>query len=161
MNGRMRVVCGLAADTLVETPEGPMEIRKVAGKEIPVCTRASEGRVRFRLMRNVRAIAAAAPVVQVRLDNGLSFRAVPSQEVYLANLERIALVDLRPGVALYPAFHYPRGYRYRTDAGREEESLAAWRVEAVEPSGEAEVFALRVVPEHCFFVTAGVLCASE
>lgn len=157
----MRATCGLAAETLVETPEGPMEIRRVAGKEIAVFTRASDGRVRFRLMRQVRPTAAAAPVITVRLDNGLWFRGVASQEVYLANLDRIPLAQLRPGMALYAAFHYPRGYKFRTDAGTEEESLAAWQVQAVEPSGEAEVFSLVVVPEHCFFVTAGVLCASE
>ncbi|GIW43326.1 MAG: hypothetical protein KatS3mg077_0608 [Candidatus Binatia bacterium] len=153
--------CGLAAETQVETPEGPMEIRKVAGKQIPVFTRESSGRVRFRLMRDVRLRASAVPVLKVRLDNGGWFRALPRQGVFLQNLECATLDQIRPGTLLCPAFHYPPGYRYRTDGGDEQVSAAGWQVVAIEPDGEADVYSLTVFPERCFFVSAGVLLRSD
>ncbi|MCX8072868.1 MAG: hypothetical protein N3C12_10505 [Candidatus Binatia bacterium] len=159
MTALMDVRCGLAAETLVETPEGPMEIRKVAGKAIPVFTRDATGRVRFRMMRDVQMVA-TAPVLRLRLENGAWFRAVPSQGVFLASLECVALRDLQPGTVLCAAFHYPAGYRYRTDSGEERLSVAGWQVAAVEADGEAEVFSLHVEPEQCFFVSAGVLLQS-
>jgi|GEM_PF-1692565 hypothetical protein len=154
-------LCGLAAETQVETPDGPMEIRKVAGKEIPVFSRDANGRVRFRMMRQVRCMGASEPVLRVSLENGWSFRAVPRQGVFLAEGTIVTLAELAPGVLLYPAFHYPKGYRFRTDGGEERESAHGWRVESIEAGGDAEVFSLHVPPERCFFLSAGVLCCSE
>ncbi|GBD26214.1 hypothetical protein HRbin30_01544 [bacterium HR30] len=159
MTAGMSFVCGLAADTLVETPDGPMEIRKVVGKQIPVFTRDATGRVRFRLMRDVVAQPAGS-VWRVRLENGASFRAVPRQGIFLTTLECVALEDLRPGSLLCAAFFYPAGYRYETSTGEERLSQAGWQVESVEPAGEAELVTLRVLPEECFFVSAGVLLRS-
>ena len=42
--------CALAADTKVETPEGALTIKGLAGKVVAVFTRDADGRVRFRLM---------------------------------------------------------------------------------------------------------------
>lgn len=156
----MKFTCGVAVDTLVETPEGPMEIRKVVGKEIPVLTRDSAGRVRFRLMCDVVASGGPTTVLRVRLENGASFRALPMQGIFLSTLECVALEEIEPGAILCAAFHYPSGYRYRTDSGEERVSTAGWRVESVEPAGQAEVVSLRVIPEQSFFVSAGVLLRS-
>ncbi len=159
MTASMKVLCGLAVDTRVETPEGPTEVRKLVGKQVPVFTRDATGRTRFRLVRDAVVLPTTA-VLRVHVENGASFRALPRQGIFLASLECVALQDLQPGQILYPAFFYPAGYHYITDTGEERVSSAGWRVEAVEAAGEAEIVSLRVTPEQCFFVSAGVLLRS-
>ncbi len=157
----MSRVCALAGDTKVETPEGPMAVRSVAGKLIPVFSRDPNGRVRFRPMRDVQSIASEAPLYRVVLDNGRSFRAGAGQRVFTLEMSPVAIAELAPGTVLLSAFHYPAGYRYLRTDGHEEVSLGGWKVVQVEPAGSGELFTLRVPPENCFFVTAGVLCQSE
>jgi len=157
----MSSVCALAGETKVETPEGPMALRSVVGKMVPVFSRDPNGRVRFRPMLDVRPIEGPRAVIRVVLDNGLSFLAGEEQRVFPIDGEPIPVRDLTPGTVLLSAFHYPRGYRFRRADGNEEVSAGGWRVVHLERQGEAQVFSLRVPPEDCFFVTAGVLCQSE
>ena len=151
--------CGLAADTKVETPEGPLTIKGLAGKTVPVFTREDGGRVRFRLMRDIVKIAEQAPVLKVALENGKSFRVAPHQVVFNKGMAAVRADSLRPGDELVPAFHFPEGYRFRDDTdASERESAASVRVTGVEPGGTADIYAFEVVPTGCFFVSAGVLC---
>src|SRR5438093_1717469 len=108
-------VCGLAAETKVETPEGALTIRSVAGKAIVVFTRDAAGRVRFRLMQNVRQVAAQQPVVKLTLETGHSFRVAPYQVVFKSGLAVCRADALAVGDLLAPAFHYPPGYHFTDD----------------------------------------------
>jgi phage terminase large subunit-like protein len=151
-------VCGLAADTKVETPEGAMAIRAVAGKAIAVFTR-EQGRVRFRLMQNVRKVAEQQPVLRITLENGHSFRVAPYQVLFKKGMVECPASALEPGDALEPAFTYPEGHRFRDDAdGGERDSDASLRIGAVAAGGTADVYTLGVNQTGCFFLTAGVLC---
>jgi hypothetical protein len=153
--------CGIAAETKVETPEGPMTIRACAGKAIPVLTRNDESAVLFRMMLDVRKVADGHPVLKVTLENGESFRIAPEQIMVQADQQTVAASGLRAGIALLPAFHYPPGYNYRSDGGSECVSDRALKVVKVEPAGTAEVYALGVNQTGCFFLAAGVLCRAE
>jgi hypothetical protein len=152
---------GVAADTKVETPEGSMTIRICAGKAIPVLTRNEENAILFRMMLDVRKIAEGHPVLKVTLENGSAFRVAPEQVLYLADRRTLPASRVQVGAALLPAFHYPAGYQYRTDAGAELVSDQTLRVAKVEPAGTAEIYALSVHETGCFFLAAGVLCQAD
>jgi hypothetical protein len=155
-------ICALAADTKVETPEGPMTVKGVAGKPISVFTREPSGRVRFRRLLDVHQTAEQQPVLKIALENGHSFRVGPSQVLYKKGMVECRADALVVGDELQSAFHYPEGYRYRDDvANGEPTSNAAWRVASVGPAGAADVYSISVNQTGCFFLSAGVLCKAE
>ena len=155
-------VCGLAAETKVETPEGAMAIRTVAGKAIAVFSREPSGRVRFRMMQNVCKVGEQQPVVKLTLQNGQSFRVAPEQVLFKKGLVECRADALQVGDALQAAFTYPDGYQFRSDtAGGEEASDASLHVTGIEPAGNADIYSLSVNQTACFFLTAGVLCKAE
>ena len=145
----------------METPEGALTIRSVAGKAIAVFTREPAGRVRFRMMLNVRRSGEQQPVVKITLENGRSFRAGLDQVLFKKGMVECRADALTVSDELEAAFCFPEGYRYREDAGGERESAASLRVTAIEPGGTADVYALGVNQTGCFFLTAGVLCRAE
>ena len=153
--------CGLAADTKVETPEGAMAIRTVAGKAIAVFTREAAGRVRFRMMQNVRKIDEQQAVLKMTLDNGQSFRVAPDQVLFKKGLVETRGDALQVGDALEPAFTYPDGYQFTDEHGGERASGASLRVTSIEPGGSADLYSFGVNQTGCFFVSAGVLCKAE
>ena len=155
-------VCALAADTKVETPEGAMAIRTVAGKSIAVFTREPGGRVRFRMMLNVRKNAEQQPVVKVTLENQQSFRVGPEQILFKKGMLECRADALQAGDELESAFHFPAGYQFKHDGtGETRASTAALRIDRIEAAGTADVFTLGVNQTGCFFLTAGVLCKAE
>src|SRR5205814_2156907 len=129
----------VAADTKVETPEGALTIKGLAGKAVAVFTRDDNGRVRFRMMLDIRRSAEQQPVLKITLENGMSFRVGPEQVVFKKGMVETRAAALRVGDTLVPAFHYPEGYRFHEDgSGVERESTASLRVTAVEPGGTAD-----------------------
>jgi hypothetical protein len=156
------VVCGLAADTKVETPEGATTIRTVVGKAIAVFTREPSGRVRFRMMKNVRKIADQQPVLKVTLETGQGFRVAREQVLFKKGMIECRADALQVGDALEPAFTYPEGYQFKDDRrGDQRASAASLRVSSIESSAAADIYSLAVNQTGCFFVTAGVLCKAE
>jgi hypothetical protein len=153
--------CGLAADTKVETPEGSMAIRTCAGKSIPVLSRNAAGEILFRMMREVRKVADAHPVLKVTLVNGESFRVAPEQIIFLADSIPLPAARLTAGMHLFPAFHYPRGYEFQADDGQTQTSDRSQKVARVEAGSAAEVYALGVNETACFFLAAGILCSAD
>jgi hypothetical protein len=155
-------VCALAAETKVETPEGPLTVRGLAGKSVPAFTRDDNGRVRFRMMQNIRKVAEQVPVLKITLETGGSFRVAADQVLYRKGMVETRAADLGGDDSLEPMFHYPEGYQYRdSDTGAECESTQAVRVVGVEDGGSADVYALAVSRTGCFFVAAGILCKAE
>lgn len=155
-------VCALAADTKVETPEGSLAIRTVAGKAIAVFTREPAGRVRFHMMQNVRKLAEQQPVLRIMLENGESFRVGVEQVLYKKGMRECRADAVRPGDALEPMFHYREGYHFQDDrSGTVRESTGSLQVTAIEPAGSADIYGFGVRQTGCFFVSAGVLCKAE
>ena len=139
-----------------------MTIRTVAGKAIAVFTREANGRVRFRMMQNVRKISEQQPVLKVTLDNGQAFRIAPDQVLFKKGLVECRADALQLGDALEPAFTYPQGYAFKDDRdGIERASGASLLVTKVEPGGTADIYSLGVNQTACFFLSAGVLCKAE
>jgi hypothetical protein len=154
-------VCALAADTKVETPEGAMAIRSVAGKAISVFT-SENGRVRFRMMLDVRKLAEQQPVLKITLENGEAFRTAPQQVLFKKGMVECRADALQTGDALEPAFHYPEQYEFTDDQRAEKHaSTAALRVIKVEDGGIADLYTLAVNRTGNFFLTAGALCKAE
>ena len=154
-------VCALAADTKVETPEGAMAIRAVAGKAIAVFTREA-GRVRFRMMLDVRKLAEQQPVLKITLETGESFRVAAEQVFYKKGMVECRADALRIGDHLEATFHYPEQYQFIDDTtGETRSSPAALRVTEVGSGGTADLYTLGVKQTGCFFLTAGVLCKAE
>ena len=139
-----------------------MTIRTVAGKAIAVFTREANGRVRFRMMQNVRKISEQQPVLKVTLDNGQAFRIAPDQVLFKKGLVECRADALQLDDALEPAFTYPQGYAFKDDRdGIERASGASLLVTKVEPGGTADIYSLGVNQTACFFLSAGVLCKAE
>jgi hypothetical protein len=154
--------CGLAGDTRVETPEGAMMIRSVAGKSISAFTREPGGRVRFRRMLDVHCVEEKAPVVRITLATGASFRVAPYQVLYKKGMIEARADEVKAGDELVPAFHYADGYEYRDDSTQTQvKSHESIRVKSVDADGEASVFSLGVNQTGNFFVAAGVLCKAQ
>ncbi|MFQ5665877.1 MAG: hypothetical protein ACE5I7_05530 [Candidatus Binatia bacterium] len=155
-------VCGLAAETKVETPEGAMAIRTVVGKAIAVFTREEGGRTRFRMMRNVRKVAEQQPVLTITLESGQSFRVAPEQVLFKKGMVECRADALRAGDHLEPSFAYPEGYRFTDEVdGGERQSTASLRVVNIKAGGSADIYTLGVNRTGCFFLTVGVLCKAE
>ena len=66
----MSTTCAVAADTKLETPEGPLTIKTVGASPTSVMTRTDDGRVRFAMSSDVRKFADAQPVLRITLENG-------------------------------------------------------------------------------------------
>ncbi len=154
--------CALAADTKIETPEGALTVKGLAGKSVAVFTREDGGRVRFRPLRNARKVAEAQPVLKIILENGLSFRVGAAQILYRKGLQEARADSLVVGDELEPAFHFPAGYRFHDDTtGQERESGFAWRIARVEPAGNADLYSFAVSQTGKFFLSAGVLAKAD
>jgi hypothetical protein len=154
--------CALAAETKLETPEGPLTVRGLAGKSVPVFTRDDSGRVRFRMMHNIRKVAEQVPVLKITLETGRALRVAPDQVLYRKGMAEARAADLRGDDGLEPMFHYPDGYGYLdSKTGTERTSERAVRVAHVEDGGTADLYAVAVAGPGCFFVAAGVLCKGE
>jgi hypothetical protein len=153
--------CAVAADTKVETPEGPLPIRSLATTPAAVLTRTDAGLVRFAMIRAVRKADAAEPVVRITLDNGLAFRVGPGQVVLKKGMVETPAGALRVGDELEPIFSFPEGYTYRTDDQREVVSRASTVVTSIEPGGEAEVFSFSVNLTGRFALSCGVLAKAD
>ncbi len=153
--------CAVAADTKVETPEGPLPIRSLATTPAAVLTRTDSGQIRFAMVRAVAKAGEGQPVVRVTLDNGLSFRVGPNQILLKKGMVETPASAVVAGDELECAFCFPEGYVYRTDDQREITSRAAVLVSAVESGGEADVYSFRVNLTGRFVLSCGVLAKAE
>jgi hypothetical protein len=150
--------CAVAGDTKVETPEGALTVKSLAGKAVSVFTREAD-RVRFRMMRDVRLVAEAQSVLRVVLENGASFRVGPGQVLFRKGMSQARADQLQPGDELVPVFHYGEGYQFVDDkSGETVVSAASLRVARIEPGGTADLYSFSVNVTGTFFLTAGVLC---
>ncbi|HYD50926.1 MAG TPA: hypothetical protein VEB21_21395 [Terriglobales bacterium] len=154
-------ICALAGDTKLETPEGALTVKSMAAKPVSIFT-WEKGRARFRMARDIRLVAEQQPVLRITLADGASFRVGPAQVLYKKGMVEARAGELQSGDELVPTFHYPEGYQFRDDRqdGATATSIAAIRVAAVEPGGEADIYSLAINVSGCFFLSAGVLAKS-
>jgi hypothetical protein len=151
----------VAADTKLETPEGPLTVKTVGASPTSVMTRTDDGGVRFALSTEVRKVAEAQPVLRIALENGRALRVGPEQILLKHGPQEVRAADLRAGDELLNAFAFPAGYEYRTDDGQTLTSNGTVKVTAVEPGGEADIYSLKVVRTGCFVFSSGVIGKAE
>ncbi len=151
------MTCAVAADTKLETPEGPLTIKTVGASPTAVMTRTDEGSVRFAMSTEVRQVADAQPVLRITLENGRTLRVGPEQILLTQDLQEVRAGGLRAGDELLDAFAFPPGYEYRTDAGQTRTSQGTVKVVAVEPGGEADLYSLKVARTGRFVFSSGAI----
>jgi len=151
----------IAADTKLETPEGPLTVKTVGASPTSVMTVLDDKTVRFAMSTDVRKVAEAQPVLRIALENGRALRAAPDQILYKHGFVETRAGDVRPGDELMNAFAFPEGYEYRTDAGETRTSNGTVKVVAVEPGGEADLYALKVTRSGRFVFSSGVVGKAE
>lgn len=150
------MTCALAADTKLETPEGPLTVKTVGNSPTPIMVRA-DGANRFAMSRDVHVVATAQPVLRIVLDNGRALR-LGADQVLLGpqNSERRA-GDLQAGDALLTAFTFPVGYTYRTDGGETRVSDGCVTVATVEDGGTADLYSVAVGASTPFVLSCGLI----
>jgi hypothetical protein len=147
----------IAADTKLETPEGPLTIKTVGASPTSVMTMLDDKTIRFAMSTDVRKVADAQPVLRITLENGRALRVAPEQILLKHGFVEARAGDVRAGDELLNAFAFPEGYQYRTDAGEARTSNGTVKVVAVEPSGEVDLYALKVVRSGRFVFSCGVV----
>lgn len=153
--------CAVAADTKLETPEGPLTVKTVGASPTAVMTRMPDGAVRFAMTSAVRRIGEAAPVLTIALENGRAFRVGPEQLLLTPDGRAVEAGSLRAGDELADVFSYPVGYEYRTDAGETRLSTGGVKVLSVEAGGTADIYALKVERTGRFVFSSGVIGLAE
>jgi len=154
-------ICAIAADTKLETPEGPLTVKTVGASPTSVMTRTDDGVVRFAMSSAVRKVAEAQSVLRITLDNGRALRVGAAQVLLTHELREVSAGDLRAGDELLNAFAFPPGYEYRTDDGQTRMSNGAVAVVRIEPAGEADLYSLKVVRTGRFVFSSGVVGKAE
>ena len=161
-----RTLTCLAADSLVETIDGPMEIVKLVGKSIPVLTRLTDGSLGFRMMNQVREVGADLPLLQLRNGDG-QVVVVGRDHVFVDSRGReVRAGDLAVGAGLDAGWTYPEGYEipdaeeYASDVrGR------SWAtpiiVRHVEDAGVGPAYGASVAGTKSFFLTFGARCRAQ
>jgi hypothetical protein len=151
------MTCAVAADTKLETPEGPLTVKTVGNAPTPVMTRGDDGAVRFAMTSDVQLVAVAQPVLRIALANGRALRVGAAQLLLGPGGAPRPAGELQVGDPLLNAFAFPVGYEYRTDDGQTRVSDGCVAVAAIGAGGDADVYALRVAHNGRFVFSAGVI----
>jgi hypothetical protein len=151
------MTCAVAADTKLETPEGPLTVKSVGNSPTPVMTRSDDGVVRFAMTSEVRLLAAAQPVLRIALANGRALRVGAEQTLLGGDGTPRRAGELRAGDALRDAFAFPVGYEYLTDDGQTRVSDGGVVIAAIGPGGDADLYDLHVDRGGRFVFSAGVI----
>lgn len=156
----------LAADALVETIDGPVEIVKLAGKVMPVLTRFPGGELGFRMMTQIRELAAEAELIRLVNADGQSVRVGGDHVFVLADGTEVPAGRLRPGDRLESGWSYPPGY-VLPDAGEYAAEVRGkpWQspveIRAVEPAGAGPLYGASVRETKSYFLTFGARCRAQ
>lgn len=155
----------LAADALVETIDGPVEIVKLVGKIMPVLTRFRDGALGFRMMREIRQLEDGD---LYELVNGDEQRVHLGAEHVLVRDDgtEVRVGELQPGAALEPGWTYVAGYT-PPDAPEYARGArgAPWRhaviVTAVTPVGRGPLYGFSVNETKRYFLTFGAMSRAQ
>lgn len=99
----------LAEDALVETIDGPVPIVELVGKVMPVLTRFPDGRLGFRMMREIRPLGESDLIELVNAD-GQRVRLGAEHVLVREDGTEVKAADVRPGERLAPGWTYEASY---------------------------------------------------
>lgn len=150
----------LAADSLVETIDGPVEIVKLVGKVMPVLTRFEDGQLGFRMMTQIRELEADADLLRFTNADGQFLRVGLDHVFVRANGTEARASEIAPGDELDSGWTYPAGYTVpdaeEYDAGvRGQEWKTPVVVRSVEPDGTGALYGASVKETKAYFLTFG------
>jgi hypothetical protein len=148
-------------DTKLETPEGALTMTALARTPAALLSRTDDRTVRFAMIKAVRKLAGAQPVLRLTLSNGSAVRVAPNQVLLGRGMIEVRAGELRPGDELEAVFAFPDGYAYTADGGEACTSRASVTVTAVEAAGEADLYAFAVNRTGRFAFAAGVFGRAE
>lgn len=156
----------LSANALVETIDGPVEILTLVGKVMPVTTRFADGTIGFRMMINIREIAAEAALLRFQNQDGQSL-VVGAEHVFVAaDGSPITADAVVGGTELAAGWTYPEGYIV-PDAPEYAEHLRGktftntTRVVARADGGTGPVYGATVKETGSYFLTFGACSLAQ
>ena len=156
----------LSGSALVETIDGPVEILTLVGKVMPVTTRLADGTIGFRMMINIRELAAEAPLVQFRNEEGQTLRVGHDHLFVAADGSPIAAESVEEGTELASGWSYPEGYIV-PDAPEYAEHLRGKafrntiRIAGREDVGTGPVYGATVKQTASYFLTFGACSLAQ
>src|SRR4029453_6897161 len=136
--------CAVAADTKLETPEGPLTIKTVGASPTSVMTVTDDGTVGVALSTEVHKVADAQPVLRITLENGRALRVGAEQILLKEGRQEVRAADLRAGDELLNNFAFPAGHEFVTASGETRTSNGTVKIVSVEPGGEADLYSLKI-----------------
>jgi len=93
------------ADTKVWTVYGFKDFRELAEMgECAVLSQNDDGKMEFKMMRNIGITRKDAELVSVRLDNGAELKCTPDHNLYLTDGTKVMAKDLKPGERLQSCY---------------------------------------------------------
>ncbi len=156
----------LSGSALVETIDGPVKILTLVGKVMPVTTRFADGAIGFRMMINIREIAAEVPLLRFHNADGQSI-VVGTEHVFLAaDGSPIAAEAVQEGTELASGWSYPEGYVV-PDAPEYAPHLRgkafsnSIRITGREEAGRGTVYGATVKQTASYFLTFGACSLAQ
>lgn len=156
----------LAADALVESIDGPVEIGTLIGKFTPVLTRMANGTLGFRMMREIREVDASAPRLEIENGDGQVVRVGLDHVFVREDGREIRAEQLAVGDRLEASWSYPAGY-VPPDAG---EYAAAARgvpwvpavtIASIRQVDVGPLIAVSVNETRAYYLTFGARCRAQ
>ncbi len=150
----------LAADSLVETIDGPVEIVKLVGKVMPVLTRFTDGQLGFRMMTQIRELEPDAELLILTNGDGQRIRVGRDHVFVRAGGEEVRAADLAEGDELESGWTYPPGYEL-PDADEYGEAVRgkAWStpviVRKIDSGERGALYGFSVKETKSYFLTFG------
>ena len=155
----------LAADALVETIDGPVEIVKLVGKVMPVLTRFRDGALGFRMMTAIRQLEDGELMELTNADEQRVCLGVDHVLVREDGSE-VRARDVRPGERLHPGWTYVAGYtapdapEYSPDMrGQPWDRVVL--VTSIRSVGHGQQFGFSVNETKRYFLTFGAMSRAQ
>lgn len=149
----------LAADSLVETIDGPVEIVKLVGKVMPVLTRFSDGQLGFRMMTQIRELEAEADLLRITNADGQVLRVGLEHVFVRADGSEARASELSVGDELDSGWTYPAGYELPDAPEYGESRGQAWKqpvvVRSIDPDGTGPLYGATVKETKAYYLTFG------
>lgn len=149
----------LAADSLVETIDGPVPIVKLVGKVMPVLTRFPDGHLGFRMMTQIRELEAEADLLRITNGDGQLLRVGRDHVFVRADGSEARAQALSVGDELDSGWTYPAGYELPDAPEYGEARGQAWKqpvvVSSIEPDGTGPLYGATVKETKAYYLTFG------
>lgn len=156
----------LAADSLVETIDGPVEIVKLVGKVMPVLTRFQDGQLGFRMMTQIRELEPEADLLRLTNTDGQVLRVGTDHVFVRANGEEARASELAEGDELDSGWSYPPGYEL-PDAEEYAPDVRgkAWNnpvvIRKIESGERGPIYGASVKETKSYFLTFGAKARAQ